>query len=281
MFYPNQRRRTWCSGWLAIPFLMITISKWANRNPVKSRLLIASSHLLAVANAVLLGFLLFLFDWPASSLLVFLLVSIFSVAYLLYPTNKSRLSRKRYWQQKRSDFILALSYSLLIAVSLNNYLANEGGTSGGETGLTEATIMHSAVALPPVGTTTTAPLTKTERKEARRGQFKTIKTQFKNLKAQLKELKAEIRAWKKDHKGQKEDRGAVKALLLLLVIIVALALATLIAGLSCSLSCNGQEGLAVFVFLGGLAGITLLSIIAIKAVFKKETPAPAEPVQAK
>ena len=252
---------------------MIAISQWANRNPVKSRFLIASFHLLAVANAIILGLLFFLSDWPASSLLAFLLVNVFFVAYLRYPTNRRRLSKKKYWQQKRIDFTLALCYSLLIAVSLNNFLANEEGLPDGETDLTEVTIMHSALSAPPVATTN-ATLTKTERREARRSQFKALKSQFK-------ELKTELRAWKKEHKGQKKGRGLANALLILLVLLGAAALAFGVAGLSCSLSCNGQEGMAVIVLLGGLTGIIWLSVVLIKSIYNREKPIPARPVHAK
>jgi hypothetical protein len=251
------------------------MSKWASRNPIKSRFLITICHLLAVANSIVLGLLLFLSDWPDSSLLVFLLVNIFFVVYLRYPDKSRRLSKKVYWHQKRSDFILALCYSFLIAVSVNAYLVNEEGISGSQAGLAEATIMHSALSTPPpAAIAADAPPTRAERRGARRSQFKALKAQFK-------ELKAELRAWKKDHKGQKKGSGAVKALLLLLVILGAVALAYVVAVLSCSLSCNGQEGAAIVLLLGGLTGVIWLSIFLIREISRGYDASSSQPGQAK
>lgn len=57
-----------------------------------------------------------------------------------------------------------------------------------------------------------------------------------------------------------------KGLLIVLVILLSLALTFLLAGLACSLSCNGQEGLAYLVFFGGMALVIFLAVILIRNI---------------
>jgi len=51
-----------------------------------------------------------------------------------------------------------------------------------------------------------------------------------------------------------------------LAVIVALGLAALVGALACELSCNGSEGAALLVGIGGTALIIFLLIITIRAI---------------
>lgn len=239
------------------------MSQWASRNPLISRILIASFHLLAIANAIFLGLLFYTSGWITPSLLVPVLVTVFCGAYLTYPSKKERVTKKVFWQRKRRDFIMALCYPLLITVSLNNSLTNDEHLPQQAGSTAEITLLQSSLSSPPPAATSKKHA-KAQKREARKSQLKAFKLKFK-------ELKTQIRAWKKAHKGQKDGKGWGRALLTLLVIAGAVFLAYLLAVLSCSLSCNGMEGLAVFVFFAGLAGIIGLSIIALKGVFKNRS----------
>lgn len=232
---------------------MKNLSRWAKHNPALSRFLIALGHLLAIANALLLGLLLFQFDLPESTVAVSLLVSVFFITYLFYPKASKRLTNKLYWKQKSCDFTFVICYTFLIAVSLNNVLVRDGGILAGvDRDFETATVRHSVVGTPALATDA-LPKTKAEKRKIRHAQFKRLKTQVKE--------------WKRANKGNKKKSGAVKGLLLFLVIIGALGLALLLASLSCSLSCNGQEGLAIVVLLAGLTGIIWLSVVLIKKIF--------------
>lgn len=246
---------------------MLALSKWAFRNPITARLLIALGHILVIANALFLGLLLFWFDWASSTLTIVVLVSIYGIAYLRYPAKLSRLTKQKYRKQKTSDFLMVLSYALLIAFSLNNYLTMEDNPGVANHKVSETAVLFSALAAPAAPAAVVspkAPLTKAERRQARRSQFKALKTQ--------------IKAWKKENKGRKKGGEVGKILLTCLVICFAIGLAFLLAILACSLSCNGQGSLAVLLVLGGLTGIVWLSVIAIKGIFRDKSSPPARQV---
>lgn len=246
---------------------MLAFSQWAHRNPITSRLLIALGHVLIIANALLLGLLLYWWGWSPSTLTIAVLVSIYGFAYLRYPTMLGRLTKAKYRKQKTSDFLMVLSYALLIAFSLNNYLAIEDDPGKASLEESATTLMLSALAAPAApaaAVSPKAPLTKAERRQARRSQIKVLKTQ--------------IKAWKKDNKGKKKGGDVGKILLTCLVIAIALGLALIVAALACGLSCNGQGGLALVLVLGGLTAIVWLSVIVLKGVFKNGSSPPARQV---
>lgn len=241
---------------------MRTISKWAHRNPIKSRFLIALLHLLSMANALFLGILLFRQDWPSSPIPTLLLSAAFFTAFLLYPQAKARLTNKKYRRQKICDFTLVLSGTLFLAFSVNNYLAVPSGNSAG---LAENTL--PVVQLSALGQANTAevlvPPTKAEIRKARR--------------RQLKELKASIKAWKKEHKGDRKTSKFGQVMLIVLVVMGAGLAALGVAALACSLACSGAEGLGILLLLSGFGGILFLSFLLIRGIVGSGGP-PARPV---
>jgi len=102
---------------------MFAISKWANRNPYKARVLLVLCHLMAIVNALIFGTLLFLMDFSSSRLIIGVIVSSLCLAYLSYPSLKGQLTKGKYRRKRASDFTMAIAYALLIAFSFNNYLA--------------------------------------------------------------------------------------------------------------------------------------------------------------
>jgi pilus assembly protein TadC len=85
------------------------------------------------------------------------------------------------------------------------------------------------------------------------------------LKERKKLLKQQIKAIKKD----KTISDGGKIGLIILCALLALVLAYGVAALSCSLSCSGSEGAAVFVAILGLAGIALLTFFLIRGIVRK------------
>ena len=230
---------------------MRTLSKWARKNPVVSRFLITSLHLLSIVNAVLLGILLYLGDWPSSTVPTVLLAIIFCATFLLYPKAKGRLTTRKYRRQKLCDFTLVFSGVLFLAFSVNNYLAAPSGNNLELAAGVQPTIQMAALGqdkeskefLPP---------TKAEVRKAKR--------------SQIRELKASIKVWKKAHKGNKKGVDAGQTLLVLLVIFGAILAAILLAALTCTLACSGAGGLAILLILAGLTGIVLLSVVLIRNI---------------
>lgn len=98
---------------------------------------------------------------------------------------------------------------------------------------------------------------------------KSVRKQFKAL---LRELK----------KNRASSGG--KTALIALVVLGGIGLTFLLIGLSCNLSCNGNEALANFVLVGGLAAIIFLMVFAIKKInrsqrVEEEVPIPSHPAQ--
>lgn len=92
---------------------------------------------------------------------------------------------------------------------------------------------------------------------------------FKVARKQLKELRRIV----------KQERPS--AGLVLLAVISGILLSLLVASVSCSLACDGQDGLAILVLLAGLPAIFFLCRAILRSNKKKlkqqnvETPAPA------
>ncbi|MFK8164052.1 MAG: hypothetical protein AB8H12_16525 [Lewinella sp.] len=237
---------------------MRIISKWANRNPIASRFLITILHLLSIANALFLGVLFYLGDWPAATAPTILLAFIFIATYLLYPKIEGRLTRQKYWRQKRHDFTLVFSGALFLAFSVNNYLSTPTADFLGLNETLQPTVQWSAIGQSNDANVLPTP-TKAEVRKARR--------------SQIKELKASIKTWKKSRKGKKKGGDLGEILLILLVVVGAAFAGLLITALSCSLACSGAGGLALLLMIGGLVGIVFLSVVLIKAIVKDSLPA--------
>jgi hypothetical protein len=84
-------------------------------------------------------------------------------------------------------------------------------------------------------------------------------------KERKKLLKHQIREIKKANDPSKGE----KVLLVILSILVALGLLYLVAALSCSIACSGSEAIALLVAIGGTAGVILLLIFVIRAIYGK------------
>lgn len=67
----------------------------------------------------------------------------------------------------------------------------------------------------------------------------------------------------------RDKRSTGRVALVVLSILVAGALLILIAGLSCNLSCSGNEGAAALVLILGTFGVIALLVVAIRAINKK------------
>jgi hypothetical protein len=103
-----------------------------------------------------------------------------------------------------------------------------------------------------------APSEKAELKKPQYDQYTDKNAYYNDLKGYYKSLsnKALRKELKDAFKQQKSgDTGGVDVLLIVVTILGALAALYLVAALSCSLSCNGNDGMAVLVAVLGIAGI--------------------------
>jgi len=98
--------------------------------------------------------------------------------------------------------------------------------------------------------------------------------------ASLKDKNGNTLKWKERKKLLKEQVRAIKknndlsqgskTLLIILSVLVALGLLTLVAGLACSLSCDGADAAAVLVGVGGTALIVFLLVLVIRSINGKK-----------
>ncbi len=227
--------------------MLKSCSYWARNNPVKARWIIAAAHIAGVLNAYCLRLLGYLEDWHWPLWITPVALSVFFLAYWFYPDPKRRnqpsLFAYSWGRQKLADALLILSAWILIVSGTN--------------GLPQPEIAAQPRAVPAaLHWTPDQAIKATPEKEF-------FKTARHKVKSELKALKAD---WKK-HK--KEGDTAGKVALVILTILLGLVLLYGLVLLSCSISCSGNEGLAIVVLIGGLAGIIVGTVFAIRAILRR------------
>lgn len=212
---------------------MYHLSRWANAHLWQARLLIIGIHVVMTVLALRLGLRLFVNGFQFSDAIQLLFVGIFLLGWAVYPISRQQSS---YARRKFSDLLLAFS-TFLMLTALGNQIPTflEIGT--------------------PAKEARAAFIVLKEKPEAKAAfSLKEVRKYAKNyFKSRLEKLK-------------KEKAEGNQTLLIILTIIGALGLLYLLAGLACSISCNGAEGVAIAVFIAGLAGIVWLTILLIRKI---------------
>ena len=72
-----------------------------------------------------------------------------------------------------------------------------------------------------------------------------------------------------------DSRVAAEAFEVMATIVAALGVLYLLAGLACSLSCSGSEGLAVLVTILGISGVVFGSVALMQTIFKTKKKNPS------
>jgi hypothetical protein len=234
---------------------MKQLSFWAKDNPRLARTIIVFSHIFIVLNALFLGFFTYATDIKLSYGVLIILATTFLLAYILYPIKRkeSGLFKYSYLRQKSTDFLLVITYSLIITFGFNHFAFSPDYSR--ESAQPKALLIVHKV-------TPDAKPDKKEKRELR----KTMKELRKNIKTEIRALKKEFK-----EKGNNEMHVGLKILLALLTVGVAIFLGYVVAALACSLSCSGNEGLALATLILGWGGIIFLGVIAIKEIFKNRS----------
>ena len=231
---------------------MKKLSFWASNNPVKARLFIAFAHILGAVNTIILGVMFYLWDVGTAFWPMFFLGNVFLLAYVLYPGRKdqNRWFRYSFVRQKVHDFTLVFSAIFTLALFINNFLALPQPTPSPVTGEAMMIVHHN----------TPEVKTKKNLKAEFRAKAKKVR---KSMRAEFKQLKKD---WKKARKDSRE--GWKKGLLIALTVLVALALAWVIAALSCSIACSGNEALALVVLVVGWGGLVYAGFLLIRRILR-------------
>ena len=228
---------------------MRKISIWAKENTKKSRWIITLLHIIGGLNCLIFGSVLFLQDWLPPKWVLIMFANLFFIFYLLYPSNRSIIKwvKPTFWNRKGFDFSLLILAFLVISMGFTRFIASpvqieqyepkvilivEGGESPESLNIKEKVI-----------------------------------TRFQVYKSKLQKEFDEIKYhWQTRGNGW---TGFWKILLIILSLGVAIGLGYFIGALACSLSCSGQEALALIVIILGWGGLLWLLFITIKAILQK------------
>lgn len=225
---------------------MKAIAQWASNNVYKSRILLVLLHSLGLITALIAGFLLFAFDINVNSLFILLFGGIYFAGYYFYP---SRTSKSSYLKRKTYDFIVVFSCFMIITLGFNDFLSQPDINRT----IPKATFIVNKENIQKKNQEYNSPLKK-------------IRKEAKLLK---RNVKKESRLLKKKLQKKGGEQPVVPVLLILLVILSTSLVIGGIIGLSCSLSCSGNPGLATVVLIVGGVGVILASIFFIKNILKK------------
>ena len=239
------------------------LSKWGKANPWKARIIIALIHFLLFPMAMVTGMLLkdtgLVFDryWLTGTVVCIV------VLFLFYPQKRHTQDARRhaaYWRQKRFDFgVLAAGWLGLMLIVNRDFqdVANVPSVFA---------VSGAAVEMPLVQEN----MVDGDSKIAS-GKVQEKRMDRQTKKEQRKAIREQIRDVPREGKLSPE----AKVILVLLIVGLCLALWYGAASLSCTLSCNGQEGAATLVLLFGFIGGLCLLIFGIRAVVgrkKKRQP---------
>jgi hypothetical protein len=222
------------------PGMAANISFWAAMNPWKTRLMFAIIHVGLGTAGILLGKKLADNGIRYSDLWGNLFLTGFLASSLLYPVRYSpvRILKHSYLRQKGFDIALLVS-GFMLMVSTGN--SNPEITAS----FTRMVKIH----------------------DNEKQNVNSFNNHSRNQK-QLLYYQDEIQENEEKSGLQKKDeKQGTKIFYTVLAVLVGLVLACLLAAAACGLSCNGMEGLAFLVAVGGGTLLIWLSVLLIKRIW--------------
>lgn len=226
---------------------------WGRSNWRLTRLILVllNISLLLLGGAV--GFIAYLFDVPFLAGTVPYLVGLAMLAIFITPSKLQKIHFIPYtfMNRKRVDFIVCMLGFCLAMGMFNKFLNNEYRINSSNNYAQQ--VVYQA---------------KTP-KEKLRAKFNNNST-VKSYRAFKKSIHREARLLKKELRNYTSSEETwIAVVLTVLILLLAAAAGLALAALSCSIACNGSEALALIVAVLGLGGIVYLSIISIRAAFRR------------
>lgn len=209
---------------------MKSISFWAKNHKTASRVLIIVIYVLLNVIGIFLGDILFSMGIVLSPLFYAVAIVISILGLLIYPSRKSRVSRKNfYFQQKSADIILLIATFIFIIYTGNSFYNSDfkGSPIASASNSIYVSINHSSTTI------------------MKRKVVVSKKHGDKKLKNVIREFR---KKYKSSTKGQ-------KTLYIIISAIVAAGLIMGVSALACNIACSGSEALAYIVLFLGLGGI--------------------------
>ncbi len=211
--------------------MMKTIALWSRDNIIIARILIAFCHVLMSCLALYIGTEVQKGLIFISPTFLLLLVALFLIISALF--SKSYPSFRFYKRKLLDASILLCSFIIMVCIANQNRTGSSLSYNS----------LHGSFA----------------EKEVKASDIST-KPSIKELKKQLKELRMTLK------KGEGASIGGI-----ILAILAAIGLGFLLVAAACSVACNGQDALAIFLFVGGVTAIFFISRLIIRATKKKGT----------
>lgn len=234
---------------------MKRLSLWGKDHKGSARIIIVVSFLLLTTLGIITGSLLTDVGVSISSATMLVFAFVYFAGIAAYPSKSlkgKKLSAAAFYvRQKSCDLLLAASTFCMIV-----YFSNQPGAVFDYSTPLNAAI-PAATSFPKDSTVKTyKPISvfSASMKDENGKQLK-WKERKKLLKEQLRAIK-----------NSKDPSDGGKAALIILSVVVALGLLYLVAALACNISCNGSEGAAIVLAIGGTALVIFLLVIAIRAI---------------
>ncbi len=228
---------------------MKNLSIWAKNNRVKALITTIILHVILGYYYFYAGALLFTEKIILPSIMLYISGVLILVAYTFYPIKyvkkgifKSTFLREKKWQ------LVGMISTAIFMIFIGNQSTRLAFSP--QNSLQEYSVQQVALDI---------------KKEAKEKKFKKIKNWklIRKAKRQLrKRVKSNVRELKKIERGM-TDFG--KFLAIFFSVLVAIGLGILVLGVSCNLSCSGNEAFAAVVLIGGF----ILVIAGLIAVIRK------------
>ncbi|HMK19661.1 MAG TPA: hypothetical protein VK492_15775 [Chitinophagaceae bacterium] len=237
---------------------MRKLSLWGKNNPLKARLIIIFSHIILFNLAWFTGNQLVSIGVDLPEYLKYLIVFVFLLAFITYPSSKNKSGYKivsYYVRQKTCDFVFALSFfGLVVCLTVSD--ENISTFFPDISASTSPSVEKSKTK--PKAAEILASLEHRDKSSLTRSEKRVLKKEFK------KQIGIYVTA---KITGEKEKSD--QTLLIILAIIAALGLFLVVAALACTLGCNGSGTGAIAVAVLGTAAIVFGLIVLIRAIEQK------------
>jgi hypothetical protein len=234
------------------------VSLWAKQHVWAARIALAAGTLLLAVVAFYAGLLFQQLNINIGPWMLAVGFSALAAGIMFYPHHGQkgeRFTRMQYYIRQKSCDVLLVSSTFLMLLHQGNFYAKTG-----QWYFRDIASLKAYGSLP-ADTVSRSYLTVREFSAS----LKNEKGELKTWKERKKLLKYQLTAIRND----KEMSEAAKAILAIACVLIGLGLIALIAGLSCELSCNGNDAGALVLVTLGTTAVVILFLLAMRKLFPK------------
>lgn len=225
---------------------MKNLSIWARNNRTKALVLTIVLHFLLGYFYFYVGAFLFLQKIILPSVLIYVSGILFLTAYLFYPIKyvQKGIYKRTFFKEKQWQLVAMIS-AIIFLIFIGNHSTQSAFSQ--QSTLSEYSARTIALDI---------------KKDVKVEKNKSRKLIRKAKRQLRKRIRSKVRKMRKTERGMTEF-GKFAAIFF--SIFVAIGLGILVLGISCNLSCSGNEALAVIVLVGGF----ILIVAGLIAIIRK------------